>query len=87
MKTFIKLFSNENNEISRFLEHFYCDKNFLIDRIELLEKNNIDYSLYNFSKYIIKVLEIKEIKFCLEVEDIFYFSTYEEYSKFCDSYF
>ena len=63
------------------------DKNFLIDRIELLEKNNIDYSLYNFSKYIIKVLEIKEIKFCLEVEDIFYFSTYEEYSKFCDSYF
>ena len=63
------------------------DKNFLIDRIELLEENNIDYSLYNFSKYIIKVLEIKEIKFCLEVEDIFYFSTYEEYSKFCDSYF
>ena len=63
------------------------DKNFLIDRIELLEKNNIDYSLYNFSKYIIKVLEIKGIKFCLEVEDIFYFSTYEEYSKFCDSYF
>ena len=63
------------------------DKNFLIDRIELLEENNINYSLYNFSKYIIKVLEIKEIKFCLEVEDIFYFSTYEEYSKFCDSYF
>ena len=63
------------------------DKNFLIDRIELLEENNIDYSLYNFSKYIIKVLEIEGIKFCLEVEDIFYFSTYEEYSKFCDSYF
>ena len=63
------------------------DKNFLIDRIELLEENNINYSLYNFSKYIIKVLEIKGIKFCLEVEDIFYFSTYEEYSKFCDSYF
>ena len=63
------------------------DKNFLIDRIELLEENNIDYSLYNFSKYIIKVLEIEGIKFYLEVEDIFYFSTYEEYSKFCDSYF
>ena len=63
------------------------DKNFLIDRIELLEENNINYSLYNFSKYIIKVLEIEGIKFCLEVEDIFYFSTYEEYSKFCDSYF
>ena len=63
------------------------DKNFLIDRIELLAENNIDYSLYNFSKYIIKVLEIEGIKFCLEVEDIFYFSTYEEYSKFCDSYF
>ena len=63
------------------------DKNFLIDRIELLEENNIDYSLYNFSKYIIKVLEIEVIKFCLEVEDIFYFLTYEEYSKFCDSYF
>ena len=63
------------------------DKNFLIDRIELLKENNINYSLYNFSKYIIKVLEIKGIKFCLEVEDIFYFSTYEEYSKFCDSYF
>ena len=63
------------------------DKNSLIDRIELLEKNNIDYLLYNFSKYIIEVLEIEEIKFCLEVEDIFYFSTYEEYSKFCDSYF
>ena len=63
------------------------NKNFLIDRIELLEENNIDYSLYNFSKYIIKVLEIEGIKFCLEVEDIFYFSTYEEYSKFCDSYF
>ena len=63
------------------------DKNFLIDRIELLEENNIDYSLYNFSKYIIKVLEIEGIKFCLEVEDIFYFLTYEEYSKFCDSYF
>ena len=63
------------------------DKNFLIDRIELLEENNIDYSLYNFSKYIIKVLEIEGIKFCLEVEDIFYFSTYEEYSKFCNSYF
>ena len=63
------------------------DKNFLIDRIELLEENNINYSLYNFSKYIIEVLEIEGIKFCLEVEDIFYFSTYEEYSKFCDSYF
>ena len=63
------------------------DKNFLIDRIELLKENNINYSLYNFSKYIIKVLEIEGIKFYLEVEDIFYFSTYEEYSKFCDSYF
>ena len=63
------------------------DKNSLIDRIELLKENNIDYSLYNFSKYIIEVLEIEGIKFCLEVEDIFYFSTYEEYSKFCDSYF
>ena len=63
------------------------DKNYLIDRIELLKENNIDYSLYNFSKYIIEILEIEGIKFCLEVEDIFYFSTYEEYSKFCDSYF
>ena len=63
------------------------DKNSLIDRIELLKENNIDYSLYNFSKYIIEILEIEGIKFCLEVEDIFYFSTYEEYSKFCDSYF
>lgn len=31
MKTFIKLFSNENNEISRFLEHFYCSKQISID--------------------------------------------------------
>ena len=36
MKTFIKLFSNENNEISRFLEHFYCSKKNLIDN-SLLE--------------------------------------------------
>lgn len=36
MKTFIKLFSNENNEISRFLEHFYCGKKILIDN-SLLE--------------------------------------------------
>ena len=81
MKKFILV--DNKNKVATIEE----DKNFLIDRIELLEKNNIDYSLYNFSKYIIKVLEIKEIKFCLEVEDIFYFSTYEEYSKFCDSYF
>ena len=81
MKKFILV--DNKNKIATIEE----DKNFLIDRIELLEENNIDYSLYNFSKYIIKVLEIKGIKFCLEVEDIFYFSTYEEYSKFCDSYF
>ena len=81
MKKFILV--DNKNKIATIEE----DKNFLIDRIELLEENNIDYSLYNFSKYIIKVLEIEGIKFCLEVEDIFYFSTYEEYSKFCDSYF
>ena len=81
MKKFILV--DNKNKIATIEE----DKNFLIDRIELFEENNIDYSLYNFSKYIIKVLEIKGIKFCLEVEDIFYFSTYEEYSKFCDSYF
>ena len=81
MKKFILV--DNNNKVATIEE----DKNFLIDRIELLEENNIDYSLYNFSKYIIKVLEIEGIKFCLEVEDIFYFSTYEEYSKFCDSYF
>ena len=81
MKKFILV--DNKNKVATIEE----DKNFLIDRIELLEKNNIDYSLYNFSKYIIKVLEIEGIKFCLEVEDIFYFSTYEEYSKFCDSYF
>ena len=81
MKKFILV--DNKNKVSTIEE----DKNFLIDRIELLEENNINYSLYNFSKYIIKVLEIEGIKFCLEVEDIFYFSTYEEYSKFCDSYF
>ena len=81
MKKFILV--DNKNKIATIEE----DKDFLIDRIELLEENNIDYSLYNFSKYIIKVLEIEGIKFCLEVEDIFYFSTYEEYSKFCDSYF
>ena len=81
MKKYILV--NNENKVATIEE----DKNFLIDRIELLEENNIDYSLYNFSKYIIKVLEIEGIKFCLEVEDIFYFSTYEEYSKFCDSYF
>ena len=81
MKKFILV--DNKNKVATIEE----DKNFLIDRIELLEENNIDYSLYNFSKYIIKVLEIKGIKFCLEVEDIFYFSTHEEYSKFCDSYF
>ena len=81
MKKFILV--DNKNKVATIEE----DKNFLIDRIELLEENNINYSLYNFSKYIIKVLEIKGIKFCLEVEDIFYFSTYEEYSKFCDSYF
>ena len=63
------------------------DKDSLADRIELYKENNIDFSLYNFSKYVIEVLEIEGIKFSLEVEDIFYFSTYEEYSKFCDSYF
>lgn len=31
MKTFIKLFSNKNGEISRFLENFYSSKNFLTD--------------------------------------------------------
>ena len=36
MKTFIKLFSNENNEISRFLQHFFSNKNILIDS-KLLE--------------------------------------------------
>ena len=81
MKKFILV--DNKNKVATIEE----DKNFLIDRIELLKENNIDYSLYNFSKYIIKVLEIEGIKFCLEVEDIFYFSTYEEYSKFCDSYF
>ena len=81
MKKFILV--DNKNKVATIEE----DKNFLIDRIELLEENNIEYSLYNFSKYIIKVLEIEGIKFCLEVEDIFYFSTYEEYSKFCDSYF
>ena len=81
MKKFILV--DNKNKVATIEE----DKNFLIDRIELLEENNIDYSLYNFSKYIIKVLEIEGIKFCLEVEDIFYFLTYEEYSKFCDSYF
>ena len=81
MKKFILV--DNKNKVATIEE----DKNFLIDRIELLEENNIDYSLYNFSKYIIKVLEIEGIKFCLEVEDIFYFPTYEEYSKFCDSYF
>ena len=81
MKKFILV--DNKNKVATIEE----DKNFLIDRIELLEENNIDYSLYNFSKYIIKVLEIEGIKFCLEVEDIFYFSTYEGYSKFCDSYF
>ena len=81
MKKFILV--DNKNKVATIEE----DKNFLIDRIELLEENNINYSLYNFSKYIIKVLEIEGIKFCLEVEDIFYFSTYEEYSKFCDSYF
>ena len=81
MKKFILV--DNKNKIATIEE----DKNSLIDRIELLKENNIDYSLYNFSKYIIEVLEIEGIKFCLEVEDIFYFSTYEEYSKFCDSYF
>ena len=81
MKKYI-LVNNENKTAT--IEE---NKNFLIDRIELLKENNIDYSLYNFSKYIIEVLEIEGIKFCLEVEDIFYFSTYEEYSKFCNSYF
>ena len=27
MRTYIKLFSNKNGEISRFLQHFYSDKN------------------------------------------------------------
>ena len=81
MKKFILV--DNKNKIAIMEE----DKNSLIDRIELLKENNIDYSLYNFSKYIIEILEIEGIKFCLEVEDIFYFSTYEEYSKFCDSYF
>jgi len=31
MKTFIKLFSEEKNEISRFIEHFYSNQNKLID--------------------------------------------------------
>ena len=31
MKTFIKLFSDKNGEISRFLEHFYYNKKKLTD--------------------------------------------------------
>lgn len=63
------------------------DKNSLVDRIELYKENNIDFSLYNFSKYVIEVLEIEGIKFSLEVEDTMYFKTYEEYNNFCNSYF
>lgn len=38
MKTFIKLFSNEKGEISRFLEHFYsASKNSFSDTYSLLE--------------------------------------------------
>ena len=31
MKTFIKLFSNENNEIYRFLKHFHSNNKFKVD--------------------------------------------------------
>ena len=31
MKTFIKLFSEQNSEISRFIEHFYSGNNKLVD--------------------------------------------------------
>lgn len=37
MKTFIKLFSDKNGEISRFLEHFYSNKKNLTDNNTLLE--------------------------------------------------
>lgn len=38
MKTFIKLYSNENGEIYRFLEHFYDNKNNLFsDSNSMLE--------------------------------------------------
>mgnify|MGYP003301907339 CR=1 FL=1 len=36
MRTFIKLFSNKNGEINRFLEHFYSNKKNLADN-SLLE--------------------------------------------------
>lgn len=36
MKTFIRLYSNENNEISRFLEHYYSSKKISVDS-KLLE--------------------------------------------------
>ena len=36
MRTFIKLFSNKNGEISRFLQHFYSDKK-ISDNDSLLE--------------------------------------------------
>lgn len=38
MKTFIRLYSNENGEITRFLEHFYhSSQNFNTKDISLLE--------------------------------------------------
>lgn len=39
MKSFIKLFSNKNNEIYRFLQNFYCG-----------EENSIDKNLLEWKK-------------------------------------
>ena len=42
MKTFIKLFSNKNNEISRFLKHFYSGQKKEIDSSILELEINFD---------------------------------------------
>ena len=63
------------------------DKETIIDKLEVFKENNVDYSLYNFSKSIIEVLEIEKVKFALEVEDTLYFSTYSDYYDYCYLYF
>ena len=50
MRTFIKLFSNKNGEINRFLEHFYSNK-----------KNSDDNSLLEWETYFENPIEMADM--------------------------
>lgn len=77
------IFVNNENGVATIVE----DRDSFFDNLGQFEKDNIDFSIYTFSKSMIEILEKKGIKFALEVEDILYFNTYREYCDYCNLYF